>query len=152
MLDIFASSQPNKSMPNCTSLPLDVFRRVRYSEWHKIYHHFAVLCFVVVVMSWEFTGYNHPYTPGLIQWCLNKSTIVIFYDVVFRIINPWWRISNRHRCIPLKRINNAALWRFLCSRPIQVVEQTVQLRVVWANIILMWRHGIDGSNKPLSNK
>ena len=69
---------------------------------------------------------------------------------VFRVAGPLWGESIGHRWIPLTKTSNAELWYFLWSAPEQLVEQTIETKVIWDAIALImtslyWTFG----NKPL---
>ena len=67
----------------------------------------------------------------------------------------WWRHQMRtfsaslvlcerkatgHRWIPLTKVIDAEFWCFLWCEPEQILEQTVEMLVIWDVIASLWRH------------
>ena len=57
---------------------------------------------------------------------------------IFCITGPLWGESiSHHQWIPLTKASDAKLWWFIWSEPEQMVEQTIEMLVIWDTIAVI---------------
>ena len=56
---------------------------------------------------------------------------------IFRVTGPLWREFTGNRWIPLTKSRDAELWCFIRSGPQQMVEQAIEMPVIWDVIELI---------------
>ena len=59
---------------------------------------------------------------------------------IFWVTGPLWGESTGYRWIPLTKATDMKLWCFLWCVPEQMVEQTLELLVIWDAMMSMWCH------------
>ena len=91
-------------------------------------------------VCWEDFGNKWPLYNGGALYFLQ---ILIFYmmtsskENIFRVTCPLWGESFSHRWIPFTKANDADFLCFLWSAPEQMVEQTIEMPVIWDVIALI---------------
>ena len=56
---------------------------------------------------------------------------------IFLVTGPLWGESTGHQWIPLTKAINTELWGFLRTVPQQMIEKTIEMRVIWGVIMLI---------------
>ena len=75
--------------------------------------------------------------------CAVDQSFLIWYMMmssfgnVFHVSGPLWGESTVHWWIPLTKASSADLWWILSYTPEQMVEQTVELLVIWDTMSVM---------------
>ena len=60
-------------------------------------------------------------------------------DNIFHVTGPLWGESTDQQWIPLTKANDVEIWCFLWFAPEQMVEQTIEMLVIWDAITLIMK-------------
>ena len=89
---------------------------------------------LVQVMPWYWTD-GKPLPEAMMNQFNDKYVMKSSNGNIFCITSPLWAEFSGHRWIPLIKASDTELWYFLWSAPEQMVEQTIEMMVIWDTIM-----------------